>query len=178
MTETAMLPADVGSALMLQELAADWEDGPMTPEKNRTLEGMVVRAVQLANALQTVWLACSQEGSVWETEAYSLRMRAVELLALTVADILTRAGEIIASTRATQPEWVAPPAATEVGPSLRAAREVVTKIQGLVQWLNRPRPPVDQEMIRRSRESLSRDEGEAVSDIIARLTQGSPLIKE
>ena len=177
-TEIATLPMDVGTALSLQEFTYAWRDDPLTPEKAQSLELLVVRAVQLARGLQTVWFACTRAGGAWETGYYLSRIRAVEFLATTVIDILTRANEILARTQEKHPEWMAPLAAAEVRPNLDAAQEVVTKARELLQWLNREPLPVNEEVIRRSYESLDRGEGEAVSDILARLVNGGPLVKE
>ena len=63
--------------------------------------------------------------------------------------------------------------------------QLVSQLQELLAWLKRERPPVKElasrehteEMIRRSEESLSRDEGEPLGDIIARLKGGGPLTR-
>jgi hypothetical protein len=174
-----MLPADVTAALELQEIAYNWsEESPLTPERARVLESLVVRAVQLAFSLQTVWPFCTQEGSVWETGYYNSRIRTVEFLAYIVADILDRTRELLERTRAKHPEWKAPREAGGVAPGLEAARRVFTEARKLVEWLNRPRPPVNEDRIRHSQESLNRGEGEALSDIIARVEKGDPLVKD
>jgi hypothetical protein len=50
----------------------------------------------------------------------------------------------------------------------------------LARWamLDRPRKPLDPERIARSQAAYARGEREAVSDVIARLEQGGPLVKE
>lgn len=178
MTEAATLPTDVGTALSLQQLVYTWQDEPLTPAKAQSLDLLVVRAVQMASVLQSIWLSCAREGSVWESGYYAHQVRSVEFLAITVVDVLNRTEEIIARTRAKHPAWAASPVAADVQPSLNAAQEVLTKARSLVAWLNRTRPPVNEDMIRRSQESLRRNEGEDLSAIIARLNNGGPLVKE
>jgi hypothetical protein len=46
------------------------------------------------------------------------------------------------------------------------------------EMLGRPRKPLDRERIARSQAAYERGEGEPVADVIARLQQGGPLIKE
>lgn len=178
MTVAAMAPMDVGDLLSFQEDIRAWEAEPATPEKAQQLEQLVTRAVRIACGLQSIWTICSQQGSVWETNFYSQRIRFVEFLAGIVVEILTRADEIVARMRENHPEWNAPAAAANVQPSLAAARSIAAKSHDLLQWLSRPRRPADEEMIRRSQESLGRGEGEAVGDIIARLQSGGPLVEE
>ncbi len=50
----------------------------------------------------------------------------------------------------------------------------------MTRWemLDRPRKPLNHERIAESRAAYERGEGEAVSDVIARLEQGGPLVKE
>jgi hypothetical protein len=132
----------------------------------------------MATGLQSIWPVCSREGSIWETKSYAERIRVVEFLAMTVVDVLTRVKEIVARTRSQHPEWIAPQVTADVQLSLEAARAVLARVTDLREWLNRPRPPVNEEMIRRSQESLNRGEGEAVSDLLARLTNGGPLVGE
>jgi hypothetical protein len=176
---------DVGAALSLQESVAVWEDdrpspgeSPLPADKAEALQTLVLRAVQMAIGLRIAWPACTREGPVWETGAYALRIRAVELLAGIVVDVLTRAQEIVARTRTAHPEWVAPREAAELQANLPVAREILQKAQELSAWLSRKRPPVNEEMVRRSQESLSRGEGEDVGEIIARLQGGGALVKE
>ena len=49
-----------------------------------------------------------------------------------------------------------------------------------VRWemLGRPRKPLKRERITESQAAYERGEGEPVSDVIARLEQGGPLVKE
>jgi hypothetical protein len=46
------------------------------------------------------------------------------------------------------------------------------------EMLDRPRKPLNRERIARSQAAYERGEGEPVSDLIARLEQGGPLVKE
>jgi hypothetical protein len=50
----------------------------------------------------------------------------------------------------------------------------------MARWemLDRPRKPLDRERVARSQAAYARGEGEPVSDVIARLEQGGPLVKE
>ena len=123
MTTAAMAPMDVGDLLSFQEDIRIWEAEPAKPEKAQQLEQLVTKAVRIANGLQSIWAICSQDGSVWETNFYSQRIRFVEFLAGIVVEILTRADEIVAHMRENNREWNAPPAASNVQPSLVAAVE-------------------------------------------------------
>jgi hypothetical protein len=51
-TETALMPTDVGDARELLERAYAWEEEPLTPEKAHNLEIMTSKAVQMASGLQ------------------------------------------------------------------------------------------------------------------------------
>jgi hypothetical protein len=104
-TETAMLPTDMGSAISLQEQLHDWKDEPFTPERDQALRTMVTRAVQLAGFLQGAWAAATREGSAWDSAYYSQRMRIVGFLASMVVDILSRAEQIVTATQAAHPNW-------------------------------------------------------------------------
>jgi len=50
----------------------------------------------------------------------------------------------------------------------------------MARWemLDRPRKPLNRERIARSQTAYERGEGEPVSDVVARLEQGGPLVKE
>jgi hypothetical protein len=179
--QAATLPIEVATAVFAQEELDAWEgeplpsgEGRLPPEKAQRLQMLVLKAVLMANGLKIVWPGCTREGSVWETGPYLRRMQHVEFLARVVVDVLTRTQEIVARTRATHPEWVAPREMAEVQSNLPAAQEILAQVQKLLAWLNRPRPPANEEMIRRSQESLSRGEGELLGDIIARLKDGGP----
>lgn len=185
MTDAAMLPSDVGAALSLRDFIDACENDPLPagkdplpPEKARRLDQLVARAVQMAGILKIAWRMCTQEGSVWETDAYARRVQVVEFLARIVEDSLTRTQELVARTRSKHPEWVVPREAAEVGTHFPAAREILTKARELSMWLARERPPVNEEMIRRSCAALDHGEGEAITDIVARLKSGGPLVQE
>jgi len=165
----SLLSTDVGNAFSLREMAYAWEDDPSTTEGARSLEDLVTRVLQLASGLQVASSVATEDGRVWESDSYSRRMQAVNILATVVVDMLTRTREILASTREKHPGWVAPPRETELQPSLDAARRIVTRAGELLQWLNRTRSPVSEDMIQRSREALARSQGVPVSEIIARL---------
>ena len=178
-------PIDVGAALSLQEFIAAWEDdrpepenGSLPAEKAEYLQTLVLRAVQMAFGLRIVWPPCTQEGGVWETGSYALRIQAVELMAGVVVDVLTRTQEIVARARTAHPDWTAPREAAELQVNLPVAREILRKAQELSAWLKRKRPPANEEMVRRSQESLNRGEGEGVGEIIARLQGGGALVGE
>ncbi len=183
--QTMAPPIDVGAALSLHESIASWQDdwpspgeGPLSAEKAGRLQMLVLRAVQMAIGLRIVWPTCTQEGSVWETGSYTLRIQAVELLARVVVDVLSRTQDIVARTRTAHPDWTAPREVVELQANLPAARDILNKAQELSAWLNRKRPPVNEEAIRRSQEALDRGEGEDIGVIIARLESGGPLVKE
>ncbi len=178
MTESMLLPADVGAALSLREMAYGWEDNPLTAEGARSLEFLVGRAVQLADGLQRVWSLATEDGKVWESGGYLRRMQAIDFLAVVVVDTLTRTQEMLASVQANHPTWAAPPKAAEVSPCLQTAKPLAAKVRETLNWLNRPRPPVSEEMLRRSREAYDRGEGGPVGEVIAGLASGGPVGKE
>jgi hypothetical protein len=177
-TESMLLPADVGAAISLREMAYAWEDNPLAAESARSLEFLAARAVQMAEGLHLAWSLAVENGKVWESGAYLRRMQAIDFLAVVVVDTLTRTQDMLASMRTKHPGWSAPPKAAEIGPCLQKAQQLAAKVRETLNWLNRPRPPVDGEMLRRSRESYDRGEGEPVGDVIARLASGGPAIKE
>ncbi len=119
MTEAALLPSDVGAALELQELAYPWKGDLLTPKKTEELELMVARALQVASTLQLAWSMATRDGSIWEQAAYVRRMKAIEFLTGTVADILSRTQENLTHTRVTYPESAEIPGAASLGPSLK-----------------------------------------------------------
>ena len=168
MAESMLLPADVGAAMSLREMAYAWEDNPLTTEGARSLEFLVGRAMQMADGLQLAWSLATEEGKVWESSRYLRRMQAIDFLAAVVVDILIRTQEMLDATRAKHPAWVAPPRAVEVGPCLQAAKQLAAKVREVLSWLNRPRPTVGEEMLLRSREAYDRGEGEPIGDVIAR----------
>lgn len=163
MTESLLLPTDVGAALSLREIAYSWEGDPFTTEAGHSLEFLVERGLQTAIGLQMAWSLATEDDRVWESGGYLRRMQAIDFLATVVVDILTRTREILASTRAKYPDWVVPQGAAEVDPRFQAVKQLAAKARETLNWLNRPRPPVSEEMLRRSRESLDRGEGEPTS---------------
>lgn len=169
MTAAAMAPMDVCDLLSFQEDIRAWEAEPATPAKDKELDQLIERAVRVADGLQSIWMVCSREGSVWETNIYSRRIQFVEFLAGIVVEILTRADELVVRTRENHPDWKEPAAAANIQPSLAAARGIAAKACDLLQWLSRRRQPADEEMIRRSQESLGRGEEEVIDDLIARI---------
>jgi hypothetical protein len=159
-------------------MAYAWEDDPLTTEGARSLDDMVSRALQLASGLQAAWSLATENGKVWESSSYLRRMQAIDFLATVVVDILTRTRNIIASTQAKHPDWVGPKGTTDVDSILRIIKQLADTARETFNWLNRSKPPVNEDMLRRSRESLDRGEGEPISDMIARLNSGGPLVEE
>ena len=178
MTESALLSTDVGAAISVREMAYSWQDDQPTSEGARSLETLVERALHLAGGLDLAWSLASEDGKIWEFGGYQRRLQAIDFLATVVVDILTRTRDILDSTRAKHPEWAAASGAADVASRLQTAKELAAKVRETLTWMNRPRPPVNEEMLRRSQESLNRGEGEDISEIIARLQTGGPLVKE
>jgi hypothetical protein len=176
MTETLPLSTDVGAAIPLMANAS--EEDPLTDEGGRSLESLIGTALQLANGLHSAWSQATQNAKVWESGSYLRRIQAIDFLAAVVVDILTRTGQILSSTRQKHPDWAAPAGAADVEARLRTATELAAKVRETLSWMNRPRRPVSEEMLRRSEESLNRGEGEDVGEIIARLQSGGALVKE
>jgi hypothetical protein len=177
-TESSLLSTDVGAALSLREMAYAWEDNPLSTDMVRALESLVGRALHLANGLHMAWSLATEDDKVWESSGYLRRMQAIDFLATVVVDILTQTREILTSTRAKHPDWAPPPGAGDVGSRLQIAKEQAAKVRETLTWMNRPRPPVSEEMLRRSQEASKRGEGEDIGEIIARLQSGGPLVKE
>jgi len=109
---------------------------------------------------------------------YRERVRVMEFLSDTVVDILARTQKILERCRQEYPEWPALALAGEVAASSHAAKDIATKVRQTRQWLERPQPPLNAEMIRHSQEALDRGEGEEISDLIARIEAEGPLVKE
>jgi hypothetical protein len=177
-TESSLLSTDVGAAISLREMAYAWEDSPLSTEGVRSLESLVGRALQLANGLHIAWSLATEDDKVWESGGYLRRMQAIDFLATVVVDILTQTREILTATRAKHPDWAAPSGASDVDSRLQIAEGQAAKVRETLIWMNRPRPPVSDEMLRRSQESLNCGKGEDVGEIIARLQSGGPLVKE
>jgi hypothetical protein len=177
-TESLLLSPDMGAACALREWAYAWEHDPLTSEGGRSLEYLVLSSLQMASGLQLAWSLATEQDKVWESGSYLRRVQALDFLAGVVVDMLTRTREIVASTQARHPEWLAPPQAVELDSRLQALKELAAAIRKTLAWINRPRPAVSQDMLQRSQASLDRGEGEAVGEIIARLKNGGPLVRE
>ena len=90
MTESLLLPTDVGAAISLREMAYAWEDDPLTTEGARSLEFLVGRALQIADSLQLAWSLATEDDKVWENDGYLRRMQAIDFLATVVVDMFMR----------------------------------------------------------------------------------------
>jgi hypothetical protein len=109
---------------------------------------------------------------------YLQRVRIINFLTQVVADLLAKSQQLVGSLRKSQPEWAAPSSVADVVAYSQSVKEIAVSVRKTLEWLERPRPPVDEEMVRRSRESLARGEGEDIRDIIARVESGGSLIRE
>jgi hypothetical protein len=178
MTVASPLPSEVGSALSLQELAYSCEHNPPTPDKAESLQYLVASALKQGEILQLAWSFCTRDGEVWEAEWYTQRVRVMEFLANIVVDILARTRRTLAKLRKEYPDWEPPGSAVDLDVSYRAAEAVLAKVKETRARLTRPTPPVDMEMIRRSRERPNRGQGERIGDVIARLESGGSLVTE
>jgi hypothetical protein len=176
MTASTLFAPEVGTALSLLERTRDWAENPPTPHSAASLELMVVGALQQARGLQLAWSLCMQEEEVWEMEWFRQRIRSMEFLAGTVSEIVARTMEILWRLQKENPEWVPPAMAAELESGSKAVDEVTAKVRKARQWLDRPRPPANEEMIRRSQASLARNEGEDITDVINRLKNGGSLV--
>jgi hypothetical protein len=175
---STLFASETGAALSLLERANDLEADFLTPDRTKSLELLVASAVQQATILQLAWFRCTQEGDVWETRMYLQRVRTIDFLTQVVADILVKAQEIVARLRKSHPEWAPPSTVADVDTYSQAVKDIGASVRKTLEWLQRPRPPVNEEMVRRSRESLARGEGEEIREIIARVESGGSLIRE
>src|SRR5712692_2147391 len=173
-----LFASETGAALSLLEHANDLEANPPTPDRTESLELLVASAVQQATILQLAWSRCTQEGDVWETRMYLQRVQIIDFLARVVADILVKSQEIVTRLRKSHPEWAPPSMVADVDAHSQAVKDMGARVRQTLKWLERPRSPVNEEMVRRSRESLARGEGEDIREIIARVGSGGSLIRE
>jgi hypothetical protein len=164
-TESALLSADVGTALSLREMAYSWQSESPT-ERAHSLEILVKRGLHMANGLQMAWSLASENAKVWESGSYLRRMQALDFLATVVLDMM--------SHPAADP---LPQGSADVEPAFQQVKELSTSIREALNRLSQPRAPVSQEMLRRSRESYDRGGGEPISDVIARLESGGSLVQ-
>jgi hypothetical protein len=174
-TESALLSADVGTAISLREMAYSWQSESPT-ERAHSLEILVKRGLHMANGLQMAWSLASENAKVWESGSYLRRMQALDFLATVVLDMLIRTREILTgmSHPAADP---LPQGSADVEPAFQQVKELSTSIREALNRLSQPRAPVSQEMLRRSRESYDRGGGEPISDVIARLESGGSLVQ-
>jgi hypothetical protein len=177
-TVATLLPSDVGAALELQELTYAWKGDPLTPERTKELELMVARALQAAKTLQLAWSMATRDGSIWEQAAYARRIKAISFLAAVVADILGRTQDNLKHARLSYPDSAEIPNAAELEPNLKTVRDIEAKVWKTLERLNGPTPPVNEEMLRRSQQSIDRGKGERITEIIARVETGGPVVKE
>jgi hypothetical protein len=176
-TESALLSADVGAAMSLREMAYSWQSEPPT-ERAQSLEILIKRGLHMANGLQMAWSLASENARVWESGSYLRRVQALDFLATVVLDMLSRTREILAGMDKNQPAADAlPEGSADVESIYQQVRELSTSIRETLNRLNQGRPPVNQEMLRRSRESYDRGDGGPISDIIARLESGGSLVQ-
>ncbi len=178
MTETSTLPAEVSAAISLRDIACEFKEDPLTTEGARSLKILVVKAVQMSDGLPLLWSLLTEDGQVCESGGYLRRMQVIDFFAVLVVDILTSTRDTIAATREKHPEWVPPSEAARLDPGLHTAKQLSAAIRETLDHLKRPRPAVSEEMLQRSREAYDRSEGETISDILARLESGGPLVKE
>ncbi len=54
-TDSLLLPTDVGAAISLREMAYSWEGDALTAERARVLESLTARGLQLASGLELAW---------------------------------------------------------------------------------------------------------------------------
>jgi hypothetical protein len=177
-TESHLLPADVSAAMSLREMAFSWEGDPLTAEGARRLEFLIGRGVQLAIGLQLAWSLATEDDKVWEGGGYLRRIQAIDFLATVVVDILARTQEILTSERAKHPDWIVPQEAAEVAVRLSGVKQLADRVREILNRLKRPRPPVSEEMLQRSRESLDRGEGQPIDEIIEGLKDSGAPVKE
>ena len=177
MTESTLFAPQVGAALSLLEHTRTLEENPPVLNHVESVELLVRSALQQATILQLAWSICTKEGSVWETGWFLQRVRAIELLTSIVADILDKTRDFLIRLRKDHPDWTVP-ATTEVDASSSTVREIAAGVRNLLARLNRPRPPANEAMIGRSRESIARGEIENIGDMIARLESGGTLVRE
>jgi hypothetical protein len=175
---STLFASETGTALSLLEYANDLEANPPSPDRTESLALLVASAVQQARILQLAWSRCTREGDVWESRMYLQRVQIIDFLARVVADILLKSQEIVARSRKTHPEWTPPSTGTELDAYSQAVKDIGASARKTLEWLQRPRPPVNEEIVRRSRESLTRGDGEDIRDIIARVGSGGSPVRE
>ena len=178
MAGSTLFASETGSALSLLERANDLEANPPTPDRTESLELLVASAVQQATILQQAWSLCTREGNVWEKRMYLQRVRIIDFLTQIVSDILAKSQEIVARLRKSHPEWALPPTVADVDAHAQAVKDIGIRVRKTLEWLERPRPPINEKMVRQSQESLARGESENIRDIIARVEKGGSLITE
>jgi len=175
---STLFASETGAALSLLEHANDLEANPPTPDHTESLELLVASAAQQATILQLAWYRCTRDGDVRETRMYLQRVQIMDFLARVVADILVKSQEIVARLRKSHPEWAPPSVVADMDADSQAVKDIGARVRQTLEWLERPRPPVNEEMVRRSRESLARGEGEDIRDIVARVGSGGSVIRE
>jgi hypothetical protein len=96
----------------------------------------------------------------------------INFLSQVVLDILIKSQQIVGRLRKSHPEWAPPSSVADLDAYYQAVKDIAVSVRKTLEWLERPRPPVSEEMVRRSGESLARGEGEDIRDIISRVESG------
>jgi hypothetical protein len=178
-TTATLFEPEVGAAASLFDRIRELEENPPTPDNAELLGLLMAGALQQAMGLELAWKMCIREGEVWEIEWYARRLRVLAELSTIVADIIDRTQKMLARLQRENPAWVLLTFQTATIESKAATvADIAAKVRETLTWLERPQPPLNEEMIMRSRESLARGEGEEISEMIARFENGGPLVKE
>jgi hypothetical protein len=157
-------------AELLEELRATAEEF-----KDET-EGLIVTALELAEIAARVW------EETWEAALRGPdqdRTEKGEILRWVLDDTGHRLRETLGWTQAYS-GIIGRPLARLDELEARAARYPLWVRECLARWemLGRPRKPLNRDRIAQSQAAYARGEGEPVSDVIARVEQGGPLVKE
>jgi hypothetical protein len=170
-----VLAEAVQSANALREAVYEWGNGASTSER---AEWLVRNALSISAGLQLAWRIATNEedrpeSGIWDSEEYKQQIEVINVLANVVRDILCRTTAIVASTQQKHPKWRPSAEPTEIESHQRQADQIALEAQETLDILNRPAPPVSEEILRRSRQAYSRGGGEHIADIIARLEGGA-----
>jgi hypothetical protein len=170
--------SEVASALSLQELAYNWQHDPPPLDQAESLQYLVTCALKQCELLQLMWTLSARDGDVWEAEWYMQRLRVLEFFASVIVDILSRTQRIVNRFHQVYPDWAPPAAAGGLATSYRTAEDVLAKIKDTLARLVQPQPPINMDMLKRSRERPNRGLGEPIGETITRLESGGPLVME
>jgi hypothetical protein len=175
MSESVLFRLQAGRTRLVFEAVDAWKAGHEEALRALDAEALIAEASQMDDSLRRTWegvKARAGAGQIKDFQTTGVQLREAFETGIGVMALVADLAQTVARTTGHELCGLA-----ELNTAVAEARTWTGRVLDAWPWTDRPWPPLDRAAVEGSRAATERGEGEDITDMLARVKAGGPLVK-